>query len=71
MIKRIIFIATLMCALQAQAAVDIFLDAGDIKGESTDKTHQDKIEVLSWSWSMFNSKNLHDASGATKSSPAF
>lgn len=31
-------------------AADIFLKLGDIKGESKDSKHKDKIEVLSWNW---------------------
>ena len=37
-------------ATSAVAASDIFLKIGDIKGEVTDKSHPDEIEVLSWSW---------------------
>jgi type VI secretion system secreted protein Hcp len=32
------------------AAIRYFLKLGDIKGESTDKTHKDEIEVLSFGW---------------------
>lgn len=31
-------------------ATDIFIKIGDIKGESTDSAHKDKIDVHSWSW---------------------
>jgi type VI secretion system secreted protein Hcp len=37
-------------ATSAVAASDIFLKIGDIKGEVTDKSHPDEIQVLSWSW---------------------
>ena len=37
-------------------AVDMFLDLGSkIPGESKDKTHKDKIDVLAWSWGMAGS----------------
>ena len=38
----------------AAAASDMFLKLGDIKGESTDQTHKDQIDVLAWSWGMSN-----------------
>jgi type VI secretion system secreted protein Hcp len=34
----------------ANAANDIFVKIGDIKGESVDAKHKNEIEVLSWSW---------------------
>jgi type VI secretion system secreted protein Hcp len=37
-------------ATSAVAASDIFLKIGDIKGEVTDKSHPNEIEVLAWSW---------------------
>ena len=36
-------------------AMDMFISIGDIKGESEDKTHKGKIDVLAWSWGMSNS----------------
>lgn len=39
----------------ADAAVDMFLKLGDIKGESTDRAHSNEIDVLSWSWGMSQS----------------
>ena len=44
-------------------AVDMFLDLGEIKGESLDSTHKGKIDVLSWSWGMSQSGTFHGASG--------
>lgn len=37
-------------ATSAVATNDMFLKIGDIKGESTDKSHPGEIEVLAWSW---------------------
>ena len=37
-------------ATSAVAATDMFLKIGDIKGEVTDKSHPNEIEVLAWSW---------------------
>jgi type VI secretion system secreted protein Hcp len=44
-------------------AVDMFMKIGDIKGESTDKTHKDTIDVLAWSWGMSNSGTTHMGGG--------
>ncbi|HEX7892989.1 MAG TPA: type VI secretion system tube protein Hcp, partial [Terriglobales bacterium] len=44
-------------------AVDIFLKLGDIKGDSTDKTHSDCIDVLSWSWGASQSGTMHMGTG--------
>jgi type VI secretion system secreted protein Hcp len=44
-------------------AVDMFIKIGDIKGESMDKTHKDKIDVLAWSWGMSNSGTTHTGGG--------
>lgn len=45
-------------------AVDMFIKIGDIKGESADKAHKDKIDVLAWSWGMSNSGSAHTGGGA-------
>lgn len=45
-------------------AVDMFIKIGDIKGESLDKTHKDKIDVLAWSWGMSNAGSAHVGGGA-------
>jgi type VI secretion system secreted protein Hcp len=37
-------------ATSAAATTDMFLKIGDIKGEVTDKSHPNEIEVLAWSW---------------------
>lgn len=44
-------------------AVDMFIKIGDIKGESEDKTHKEKIDVLAWSWGMSNSGTTHQGGG--------
>ena len=43
-------------------ATDIFMKIGDIKGESTDKTHPGEIELLSFSWGETN-VGSHSATG--------
>ena len=42
--------AGVLTSNSALAAVDMFIKIGDIKGESTDKTHKGEIDVLAWSW---------------------
>lgn len=44
-------------------AVDMFIQIGDIKGESRDKTHAGKIDVLAWSWGVSNSGTTHSGGG--------
>ena len=44
-------------------AVDMFIQIGDLKGEAQDKTHKDKIDVLSWSWGMSQSGTMHTGGG--------
>jgi type VI secretion system secreted protein Hcp len=45
-------------------AVDMFLDLDPIKGESKDKTHKEKIDVLAWSWGCSNSGTSHSGTGS-------
>lgn len=45
-------------------AMDMFIQIGKIKGESMDKAHKDKIDVLAWSWGMSNSGSAHMGGGA-------
>lgn len=45
-------------------AMDMFMDIPPIKGESKDKTHKDKMDVLAWSWGMSNSGTAHVGGGA-------
>jgi type VI secretion system secreted protein Hcp len=44
-------------------AMDMFIKIGDITGESEDKTHKGKIDVLAWSWGMSNSGTTHMGGG--------
>ncbi len=45
-------------------AVDIFLGlSNNIKGESQDDVHRDKIDVLAWSWGMSQSGTTHTGGG--------
>ncbi len=44
-------------------AVDMFIKIGDIEGESTDKAHAKKIDVLAWSWGISNSGTTHMGGG--------
>jgi type VI secretion system secreted protein Hcp len=44
-------------------AVDMFLELDGIKGESVDKTHKDKIDILAWSWGLSNTGTFHHGSG--------
>lgn len=44
-------------------AVDMFLELDKVKGESADKTHKDKIDVLAWSWGLSNSGTFHQGGG--------
>jgi type VI secretion system secreted protein Hcp len=45
-------------------AMDMFIKIGTLKGESVDKKHAGKIDVLAWSWGMSNSGTAHMGSGA-------
>jgi type VI secretion system secreted protein Hcp len=45
-------------------AVDMFIKIGDLKGESRDKVHVGKIDVLAWSWGVSNSGSAHNGGGA-------
>jgi len=37
-----------------RAALDMFIEIGDLKGEAHDKTHVNESDVLSWSWGVNN-----------------
>src|SRR5947209_11591412 len=45
-------------------ALDMFIQIGKLKGESVDKTHAGKIDVLTWSWGVSNSGSAHVGGGA-------
>src|SRR5579863_509349 len=42
---------------------DIFLKLTGIEGESTDSSHPNEIEVLTWDWSVSQQSNMHAGSG--------
>lgn len=44
-------------------AMDMFMQVGDLKAESKDKTHKEKMDVLAWSWGMSNSGSMHIGGG--------
>jgi len=44
-------------------AVDMFMKISTIKGESSDKTHKQEIDVLAWSWGMSQSGTFHTGGG--------
>lgn len=44
-------------------AVDMFLELDGVKGESVDKVHKGKIDILAWSWGLSNTGTLHHGSG--------
>jgi type VI secretion system secreted protein Hcp len=44
-------------------AVDAFLKIDGIKGEALDKTHEQEIDVLAWSWGMSQSATSHLGGG--------
>lgn len=45
-------------------AVDMFMQVGALKGESQDKVHPGKVDVLAWSWGMSSSGTTHVSGGA-------
>lgn len=45
-------------------AVNVFLEIDGIEGESQDKTRENTIDVLSWSWGMSQSGTTHLGPGA-------
>lgn len=59
-----LLVAAVVAPPSIQAASDMFLILGDLKGESVDKVHADAIDVLAWSWGMSNSGTTHLGGGA-------
>jgi type VI secretion system secreted protein Hcp len=43
--------------------LDMFLDLGPVKGESQDKVHAGKIDILAWSWGVSNSGSPQTGGG--------
>ena len=52
-------------------AVDMFLDLDGVKGESVDKAHKDKIDILAWQWGLANSGTFHHGSGGGAGKASF
>jgi len=52
-------------------AVDMFLEIDGVKGESVDKTHKDKIDIMSWQWGIANSGTFHHGSGGGAGKASF
>ena len=44
-------------------AVDMFLVCDTLEGESRDKTHKGKIDLLAWSWGLSQSGTTHGGGG--------
>ncbi|MCZ8112197.1 MAG: Hcp family type VI secretion system effector [Betaproteobacteria bacterium] len=44
-------------------AMDIFARIGTLAGESVDKVHAGKIDVLAWSWGLSNGGTTHSGGG--------
>jgi type VI secretion system secreted protein Hcp len=44
-------------------ALDMFIKIGDLKGESKDAEHKEKIDVLAWSWGVSNAGTFHAGGG--------
>jgi type VI secretion system secreted protein Hcp len=60
-----LLLALMSAAPGARAAIDMFMEAGNIKGESKDQQFPQAIEVLAWSWGMSQSGTVGGA-GAGK-----
>ena len=45
-------------------AMDMFIQIGTLKGESRDKVHEGKTDVLAWSWGLSNSGSAHAGGGS-------
>ena len=52
-------------------AVDMFLELDGVKGESVDKAHKDKIDIMSWQWGIANSGTFHHGSGGGAGKASF
>jgi len=52
-------------------AVDMFLELDGVKGESVDKAHKDKIDILSWQWGLSNGGTFHHGSGGGAGKASF
>ena len=65
--KTIFVVLALMSLMgfapQSHAAIDIFLKIDDVKGEATDRVHQDEIEVVAWSFGGSQTGTTHSGKG--------
>jgi type VI secretion system secreted protein Hcp len=52
-------------------AVDMFLELDGVKGESIDKAHKGKIDIMSWQWGIANSGTFHHGSGGGAGKASF
>ena len=52
-------------------ALDMFLDLTGTKGESVDKVHAGKIDILSWQWGLANSGTFHTGKGGGSGKSSF
>lgn len=52
-------------------AVDMFLDLDGVKGESVDKAHKGKIDILAWQWGLSNTGTFHHGSGGGAGKASF
>ena len=52
-------------------AVDMFLDLDGVKGESVDKAHKDKIDILGWQWGLSNTGTFHHGAGGGAGKASF
>jgi type VI secretion system secreted protein Hcp len=49
----------------------MFLDLDGVKGESVDKAHKDKIDILAWQWGLSNTGTFHHGSGGGAGKASF
>ncbi len=52
-------------------AVDMFLELDHIKGESLDKVHRGKIDILGWNWGVTNAGTFHQGHGGGTAKASF
>jgi type VI secretion system secreted protein Hcp len=55
----------------AMSEVAYFLKITEIPGESQDKTHEDEIEIMSWSWGLSKAADSRAGGGGGARKPAF
>ena len=53
-----------------RGAMDMFLKIAEAPGETTDKGHENEIDVLSWSWGMTNPGSFHNGGAGSSLTPA-